>query len=324
MGNREMLSRLRTITKRLRRGRRVTVGMLAEELEVDRRTILRDIKMLRNEHGAPIEYDTAKKSYVLTEPNWSLLPVRLNESELLHLVLAAQATGQFRATPLAGSLRSLFRKLREVLVDPIDLDPDLVAEQISFFGGRPRPIDKNIWRCCVRAIRSCRRLHIQYRASGYTRHVPLEVEPVHLACQLGDWYLIASRTDRDGWRSFALSRIRSAALGHAHFTPPPFDPKAFFAGRSARFVPKNGRHAVRLRARFAPEAAEWIRERQWHPDQRISEHRDGSLTLQMPIGGEYEALRWVLQWGSLVRVLSPEGLRKRVQEEARAMLETSS
>mgnify|MGYP001156572407 CR=1 FL=1 len=70
---RPTLYRLQAILVRLQRGERVTASMMAQELDVSHRTIARDFDYLINRLHAPIEYDFARKSYVLTGPLPSVL-----------------------------------------------------------------------------------------------------------------------------------------------------------------------------------------------------------------------------------------------------------
>jgi predicted DNA-binding transcriptional regulator YafY len=318
-GNRKQFSRWQTIISRLGSNQKVTAGRLAQELEVSLRTIQRDLDALRDDHGAPIAYDSSRRTLFLEEPTWRLRPVKLTESELFHLVVAAGMAGQFQGTPMAAGLMRLFHKLENVLEEPIDLDPALISEQMSFHGGHPRPFSKNIWIALVKALRSCHMLRLQYRAAGYHRHATLVVEPVHLACRMGDWYLLARREGCADLRVYAISRIQAAKGLHATCPNRAHDSTQIARRTFARFVAHGSTKPVKLRVRFTSQGAEWIRERDWHPAQKISEHRDGSLTLAMPVDGQKEALAWVLRWGAQARVLSPAWLKKRVQAEVSQM-----
>jgi predicted DNA-binding transcriptional regulator YafY len=318
-GNRQQFSRWKAIVSRLGRGKKVTAGRLAKELEVSVRTIQRDLDALRDDHGAPIAYDSSRRTLYLEEPAWRLRPVKLTESELFHLVVAAGMAGQFHGTPMADGLIRLFHKLETVLEEPVDLDPDLISEQMSFHGGHPRPFAKDIWITLVKALRSNRILHLQYRAAGYQRHATLVVEPVHLACRMGDWYLLARRENDQHTRIYALSRIKSAQCLNRRFHPSRERSTRAARHTFSRYVARKGSKPIKLRVRFSPQSAEWIREREWHPEQRITEHRNGSLTIAMPVDGDKEALAWVLRWGASARVLGPPSLKQQVQAEVAEM-----
>lgn len=321
-----MIYRLRAIEAALRGAQEpVTAGRLAKELGVTRRTIMRDLDTLRDDHQAPIRYDPARRSLRLTDTGWTFQPIHLTGAELLALALAAQLAAEYRGTPIGPAIGRVFSKLRETLHEPVDLDPSALVEQVSFFGGAARPVDEQVWLAAARALREGCRLRLAYRAPGYPQASPALVEPVHLACRLGDWYLIAWRLDgsKPGERVYALSRVQSATPLPERAARRDFDRARDAAARFGRFIPGLGgseRKPLKVRVRFAPRVAEFALERVWHPEQRAVRHKDGSATLSLPIPGFDEALAWVLRWGSAAVVLAPEVLRARVREEARGMV----
>lgn len=320
-----MLNRLRAIEQALRDPTvTVTAGLLAKALGVNRRTIQRDLDTLRDDHGAPIRYDAARRSLVLEDEGWTLRPVRLTGTELLALALGAQLAAEYRGTPIGPAIARVFDKLRETLNEPVDLDPGALTEQVSFFGGAVRPVDEQIWLATARALREGRRLRIEYRAPGYPQASTATLDPVHLACRLGDWYLIAWRVDgsKPGERVYALSRVQSATPLTERAEHHAFDHDGDAANRFGRFIPGlNGSadKALLVKVRFAPKVADFVLERVWHSKQRVQRHRDGSATLTLPIPGFDEALAWVLRWGATAEVLGPPELRARATEEAKAM-----
>jgi predicted DNA-binding transcriptional regulator YafY len=185
-------------------------------------------------------------------------------------------------------------------------------------------VSEEIWRAAARALRECRQLRVAYRAPGFPQASTAVVDPIHLACRLGDWYLIAWRTDgsRPGERVYALSRVKEAVVLSAAAGRHEFNRGRDAAERFGRFIPgfgERGRLPLKVKIRFAPRVAEFALERSWHPDQRAQTHRDGSATLTLPIPGFDEALAWVLRWGSAAEVLSPPELRARAAEESRGM-----
>jgi len=318
-GTRTQATRWKTIISILRKGEKVTADSLAAELEVSARTIHRDLDALRDDFHAPIAFDATRRTFLLTESEWQLRPVQLTESELFHLVVAAGMAGQFRGTPIAKGLQQLFHKLESVLIEPIDLDPALVADKVSFHGGHPRAISLDVWRTLVGGLRNNQVLRLNYQAAGNPRPTTRDVEPVHLACRMGDWYLLARRRDETETRTYALSRIKRAEALHVYFASHPSDSDQAARKTFARFVAQSGK-SIPVCVRFTPESSEWIREREWHVEQKISEHRDGGLTLRLPIDGEKEALAWVLRWGAQGQIVGPKWLKDRVRKEVKAMV----
>ena len=72
----------------------------------------------------------------------------------------------------------------------------------------------------------------------------------------------------------------------------------------------------RLRIQFDPFAARLVAERKWHESQRVRERADGSILLELELGGLEEIERWILSWGKHAHVLAPKELAARIRDEA--------
>jgi len=81
------------------------------------------------------------------------------------------------------------------------------------------------------------------------------------------------------------------------------------------FQVHGGTEVVEVSIWFSPEKAQFIRERLWHPSQRIEEGEDGSLILKMKPAGLVEVKNWVLQFGRDAEVLAPKTLREAIRNE---------
>ncbi|NTW88180.1 MAG: WYL domain-containing protein [Desulfobulbaceae bacterium] len=49
-----------------------------------------------------------------------------------------------------------------------------------------------------------------------------------------------------------------------------------------------------------------LKERKWHPSQKIEENQDGSVILLLTVKHLLELKRWILSWGSMAEVLGPK------------------
>ena len=76
---------------------------------------------------------------------------------------------------------------------------------------------------------------------------------------------------------------------------------------------------VKVRVRFAPDIADYIREKIWHETQQIEVQDDGSIIFEAEVAGIDEIKFWILKWGAKARVLEPEALRDAVRTEAELM-----
>ena len=81
--------RLQRILELIREGTRAgslpNCGHFIRELEVSRRTLMRDLDFLRDDHHAPIAYDDSRKGFQLTDPTFNLPPVQLTRREVFSL-----------------------------------------------------------------------------------------------------------------------------------------------------------------------------------------------------------------------------------------------
>jgi predicted DNA-binding transcriptional regulator YafY len=97
---------------------------------------------------------------------------------------------------------------------------------------------------------------------------------------------------------------------------PGFSVEAFTAhGFQSVLTDTAGEIVVCVGAQSAP----YVRDRQWHPTQRVEEHPDGSLTLRFQTGALDAVHRWVLYYGASVEVLAPPVLRAMLAETAAAL-----
>ena len=76
-----------------------------------------------------------------------------------------------------------------------------------------------------------------------------------------------------------------------------------------------GEEVFRVRLLFAKKIATYIKEREWHPTQKIVNKRDGSIELSFETAGWKELVRWILSWQPDVKVLAPKRLRDRIREK---------
>lgn len=87
--------RLHTIDSEIHTKKYPSMGKLAALLEVNARTILRDISFMRDSLNAPIEYDKQKKGYFYTSPDFTISDISLDTNEALALLLNGKLTLQF-------------------------------------------------------------------------------------------------------------------------------------------------------------------------------------------------------------------------------------
>lgn len=315
--SRPPLERMMRIHSQLKAGDYPNCRKIAEELEVSSKTIQRDIDFMRDRLGLPIEYDPLRVGFRYTEEVASFPSIEVSEGEVAALFVAQKALAQYRGTPFERPLRSAFRKIADSLKERVSFSWSDLEEAISFHSAGASVADLALFETVSQAVLRSVELEFEYRklkSKGYERR---RVRPYHIACLENQWYVFADDLERKQLRTFALPRMRSVHLTETKFRRPVnFSISKVLSGSFGVF---EGGKKHRIRLKFDPFAARLVSERTWHESQRFHQAKDGSVTLELELGGLEEIERWILSWGSHVRVLGPAVLTKRVAMEARSV-----
>jgi predicted DNA-binding transcriptional regulator YafY len=306
------LERIAAFDRAVRAGEFPNAGTIARKFEVCRRTLQRDIEFLRDRLGAPLVFDEKRQGYAYSDPSFRLPTVPMSEGELLALALAERVLRQFRGTPYAPDLARAFRKITDGLTDRVTVDLGELADTYSFRTTGPEEFDPETFGALAAAVRDRRRIVLRYWTASREEETSRAVDPYHLACVDGHWYLIAFCHFRDGVRMFAPSRIRSLESTDATFEIPGDFRVDEYLDRSFCVLRGASDEVYRIRLRFTGEAAKYVRGRTWHRSQTMEDLADGGLILGLEVSHLREIERWVLSWGPACTVIEPEELRDRV------------
>jgi predicted DNA-binding transcriptional regulator YafY len=74
-----------------------------------------------------------------------------------------------------------------------------------------------------------------------------------------------------------------------------------------------------VEVRFHGWAAIYVTERTWSPNQIITKHRDGSITLKFQASSEPEIISWILSFKDEARVIRPKWLVSEINNIIRNM-----
>lgn len=301
----------------LRRGALVNCTRLVKSLEVCRKTVVRDIAFMRDRLDLPIEYDAGIQAYRYAHPVNAFPTVQVTEGELLALLVARRALEQYRGTPFHRQLEIAFEKLSGGLKDKISFSPADELGAVSFKNIGLGRTDLAVFNALSGAVLKTREVEFDYRKRGAARSERRRVRPYHLANRENLWYLVAHDLKRGKPLTFALPRISNLAVSAIVFEKPAdFSPETFFSTALGVLGGDGDFHVV---IRFKPEAADLVREREWHESQETRELRDGGLELGLRLGALAEVERWILGWGAAAEVVKPAALREKILATAAAL-----
>jgi proteasome accessory factor B len=323
-GNKEQLIRLAYIHDQLRAGKYPTAKQLARGFSVKfnlgrdltGKTIYRDIRFLKESRGAPIEFDPDRNGYYYTEANWKLEALELSEGELFAFYVAETAMKAYAGTPLADYLARAFDRMAAMLPEKANIWTRDLATRVSFASAPVKPIEKKVWDVIEKALKDEITVRIAYRPWN-DKPQDRDVDPYHIFSWQGDWYLVAFCRLRKEMRTFKISRIVGAEPTTGGFSRPADFSIDKYLGDAFRIC--RGDKPRNVKVRFRAKVAPWIREKLWHPKQKLKEEKGGGVVLEFPASHLDEVFGWVMSWGAAAKVIEPKELRDRVREEAREM-----
>ncbi|MDR0534024.1 MAG: WYL domain-containing protein [Verrucomicrobiales bacterium] len=289
---------------------------LAAEIEVTEKTIQRDIDFMRERLNMPIAYNRAKQSYEFSEPIENFPMIELSESELVAVFVAQKALAQYRGTPFEHSLRAAFEKLTSNLHGKISLSWDDLDSRLSFRNFEASPLDLKTFQAVGAAVRNGVLLEFDYKKSESTTYQRRVIEPYHLGCVQNRWYCFGEDTAKRGEiRVFVLSRMKNARSGDRKFKAVrKFSIEKYLQNSFGVF---SGKESHRVCLWFDAFAAQYVRERAWHPSQKIRELANGELELSLQLSDLAEIEQWILSWGAHAKALAPRALITRLRETIR-------
>ena len=314
------IRRMWTIDRELRAKRFPTVDQLAQQLEVDAKTIRRDLSTMELDFQAPVRFNHRRNGWEYSCDTYRLPAVVITEGELVAMFLAGQALQQAIGTPYEAELQRAIQKLKEFLPDEVSLHWQTLDQAQSFRQSVLNFQDVEIFRRLADAAVHHRRLTMRYWTASRNAESVRQVDPYHLACVDGAWYLIGWCHQREETRTFSANRIREVSETGEDFEPP----KDFHIGDhfdgAFKVIASNGAPLQLVQLKFAPSAARFIREKLWHKSQQCEVHSDESVTLTLALRSLIEIKRFALSWGSECLVISPSELREEILQEAEKMI----
>lgn len=295
------LDRLLGILTILLQKQRVTAPYLAQRFEVSRRTITRDIDALCMA-GIPVVTMQGAGGGITIAEGYKLDKGVLTYDELSDIIASLKGLGsvsggsQMERTleKLSISKENAMVSLRESII--IDLASNAKTSLTEKVGLLKRAIQES--------------LRITFAYFYEKGEVKREIEPYLVLFIWSAWYVLGYCIDRDDWRLFKLSRLWSLQVTVDHFTPRDIPQEQMDFG--SRLTDEKT-----LIALFDPSEKYQLVD-SYGPN-CYTVMPDGMLRLELGYKNDSFILRWLLGFGSKVRVLAPDALVAIMRGEAEEM-----
>lgn len=305
------LERVCRIDAEIRRGTYPSVKKLCDMFEVQERTLYDDIRFLKDRMGQDIEFDRSKAGYFNKNPEKTLPSFELTNAEVFALTIGKDMLSAYTGTSFEPILKSALEKIYQRLPGKVEVNIEELRSMIRFKPNPLTPVNRKAFLDLNRACEKNLPTELKYYAPSTDEVTERTIYPHRLVEHQGLWYVVGFCTLRQALRKFALHRIQHYHLLDARFEPiPDQEIDNWLAGA---FMIEHREAEQLVKVKFAPRAANYVRERVWHNTQTIDEHTDGSCTLSMQSPSLDEVARWVLSYGAEAEVLAPPQLRERMR-----------
>jgi len=290
---------------------------LQERLECSPATIKRIIRDMRLYLDAPIEYDRERNGYYYDEHKVDSTPGRFelpglwfNESEVVSLLVMEELLERTQPGLLNQDLAPIRKRLQAIMSSQ-HLGTGELAHRVRVLRTVARPVGEHFSQVAG-ALAMRQRLQIDYHGRVKDQQDSREISPQRLTYYRDNWYLDAWCHRAKGLRTFALDRISHArSLTKAARDIPEQKLDKELAAGYGIFSGADVQEAVLV---FTTEAARWVADEQWHPEQKSRWLEDGRFELKVPYANPLELIRDILAHGANVEVLAPKPLRQEIAQ----------
>lgn len=281
----------------------VPLALLAQELEVCTRTLKRDIRYLRERMEAPIEYSRERNGYYYTKP-YDLCDYG-DEKMLLFYLFAQRIAKNLSLMPIVS------RDLLDTIEERYLKDYQPILDRISYELADHEKFRPGVVKQVLDAMRSSTALGLIYQNAAGERSQRF-VEPWHLMNYSGKWYILAWCRSSKEPRTFLLSRVIETME-----TGEPFE-KELDERLLKKYLDESYGifklpEALEMTIRFHEPILHNVRDREWHPKQRMVEATcEGKpcLELTLPVADPIEITYMVLGFTPHAEVVAPKEYRK--------------
>jgi proteasome accessory factor C len=166
------------------------------------------------------------------------------------------------------------------------------------------------------AARDRRTCAIVYARAGGADASARVIHPYTLVYAQGAWYAVGWCAVSEGVRVFRTDRILEACrTDHAFDLPEDFRAEDYLDGGRVYHAPGE----ERVRVRYSPRIARWVRERAHFEGWTLEEEPDGSVVMEHPVADPHWVVSHALQYGAEAEVLGPAPFRELVREVVEGM-----
>lgn len=284
----------------------VSTKEFSQLFNVSKRTILRDMETLSLSNIPIYSVNGAKGGYGIMD-EYKVDKRLLSSSDLQNILTAL---GGLEQILLTEEVERTIKKI-EAMVSPLSLNRSI---QLSFYDWEGRSEILETLKTCQESILKKRLVSFDYidKDGAVTNRM---VEPYALHFSESSWYLKGFCLDRQGYRTFKLSRI-----DHITMDERAFHPRGDWSeqGREATYLPQ----FVTIKAQISPSIKDQILER--YGRRSMEAHSSGCLLATLYVPQDRRGFQFLASFGIHLKVIEPKAYVEDFRNYLYQMLENYS
>lgn len=307
--------------------RALTVAELHSALEnrghqVERRTVYRDLEAL-SQAGFPLQPEGEGE----TNQQWKLeRSARINDyfvltaRELFALYLSKGVLAPLQSTPFYDDVSKVFKKLESHLGLKANAYLEELEQELKFepgpqwgLGLNPEVLETVRAACAEGHI-----LEVLYYSANTKTERTRRLGAHYLYYAKGGLYLVAEDLGDQKVKMFAIPRMKTAIMTEEAYQGEVKTPEVLFQGSMGVY---SGERIEEVVVEFEAEVAPYVRERRWHPSQRVTALEGGRIRVNLELSQTPELYYWILGFAAYARVISPASVADKVATMAKETAE---
>ena len=190
-----------------------------------------------------------------------------------------------------------------------------IEKHVHVSGYGPADPGKNLFKIkeVMRAIRSHKRVRMEYLRTYDGTLTRREVEPYGMICRFNNWYLVAHCLQQQKRRIFLMDHVKQLKVveNSSFRLPEGFDLHNVYNSAWGIWTldEENKAEAETVRLKVVKGIAERFKLVNFHDSQQVRMLADGEVEVSFKVTGAGKMIPWLMSWGPLVRVLEPQRLK---------------
>ena len=292
-------------------------------------SVRRDFRYMRDELGAPLEYEKKSNGWHYTKP-FKLPAEAFSDDEILYLKLIRGLVNQNSNDDfLYKSFDKLLNKItpekaagepKNAVVEPVKT----TLQDRFYIAPRPKQlIDEGVVEKILEAIKNNYLLDFNYFSKWEPEERHRKIMPFQLVFDTGSLFLYgAGSKTPENPRLFKLSKIHALELVKSRTFELPANFRFREDFEEGRFGAFQYDEAYDFKIEFSGEARSTVRECVWSDNQEIEENQQADTTTISFTSSQWIPIfRWLLSFGENACPLEPDWLVEQWKESIRKMSE---